>query len=230
MKKVFRIFFYVLSILYPILVFAFLVVFKLPLKLLSICIIALAAALFVTVSAKKRKKETSLEWKPLVTSLLFFLAGFLCFLTNETIFLKFYPLAVNFIFLIFFGSTLIYGPNMIFRFATLADKSIKGSLHEKKVENYCRKVTFAWCIFFICNGTVATLTVFAEKLFGFSPDEADKVWSLYNGGISYILMGILFAAEFIVRKFVDKKMVKVFPLTKFKAASRARDAVVCSYR
>ena len=95
MKKAFRIFFYVLSALYPILVFALLVVFKLPLKLLSLCIIALAAALFVSVSAKKKEKK--LEWKPLATSLLFFLAGLLCFLTNESIFLKLYPVAINLI-------------------------------------------------------------------------------------------------------------------------------------
>ena len=189
MKKAFRIFFYVLSALYPILVFALLVVFKLPLKLLSLCIIALAAALFVSVSAKR--KEKSLEWKPLATAILFFLAGLLCFLTNESIFLKLYPVAINLILLVFFGSTLIYGPNMIFRFATLADKSIKGSFHEKKVENYCRKVTIAWCIFFIFNGTVAIITVFADKIFGTTPENADKTWSLYNGGISYILMGFV---------------------------------------
>ena len=225
MKKAIRIFFYVISILYPILVFTLLVVFKLPLKLLSLCVIALAAALFVSVSAKN--KEKNLEWKPLATSILFFLAGLLCFMTDEAIFLKFYPVAINLIFLVFFGSTLFRGPNMIFRFATLADRSIKGSPKEKKVENYCRKVTLVWCLFFILNGTAAALTVFADKIFGITPEDADKVWSLYNGGISYILMGFLFAAEFIVRKFVDKKMTKVFPLTKFKASSRAKESVVC---
>ena len=225
MKKAIRIFFYVILILYPILVFTLLVIFKLPLKLLSLCVIALAAALFVSVSAKN--KEKNLDWKPLATSILFFLAGLLCFLTDEAIFLKLYPVAINLIFLVFFGSTLFRGPNMIFRFATLADKSVKGSFHEKKVENYCRKVTVIWCIFFILNGTVAILTVFAGKIFGITPENADKVWSLYNGGISYILMGFLFAAEFIVRKFVDKKMTKVFPLTKFKASSRAKESVVC---
>ena len=203
MKKAIRIFFYVISILYPILVFTLLVVFKLPLKLLSLCVIALAAALFLSFSAKNKEKD--LNWKPLATSILFFLAGLLCFLTDEAIFLKLYPVAVNLIFLVFFGSTLFRGPNMIFRFATLADKSIKGSPKEKKVENYCRKVTLIWCIFFIFNGTIATLTVFAGRIFGITPEEADKVWSLYNGAISYILMGLLFAAEFIVRKFVDKK-------------------------
>ena len=225
MKKAIRIFFYVISALYPILVFALLVVFKLPLKLFSLCVTALAAALFLSVSAKKRNKNS--DWKPLATSILFFLAGLLCFLTGEAIFLKLYPVAINLIFLVFFAFTLLSGPNIIFRFATLADKSIKGSFHEKKVENYCRKVTIIWCIFFILNGSVAILTVFAGRIFGITPENADKLWSLYNGGISYILMGILFAAEFIVRKFVDKKMVKVFPITKFKASSRAKETVVC---
>ena len=225
MKKAIRIFFYVISALYPLLVFTLLVIFKLPLKLLSLCVIALAAALFLSVSAKN--KEKNLNWKPLATSIIFFLAGLLCFLTDEAIFLKLYPVAINLIFLVFFGSTLFRGPNMIFRFATLADRSIKGSPKEKKVENYCRKVTLIWCIFFILNGTVAVLTVFAAKIFGLTPENADKIWSLYNGGLSYILMGILFAAEFIVRKFVDKKMVKVFPITKFKASSREKNAVVC---
>ncbi|MBR6421354.1 AMP-binding protein [bacterium] len=225
MKKAIRIFFYVISVLYPLLVFTLLVVFKLPLKLLSLCVIALAAALFLSFSAKKGNKN--LDWKPLATSILFFLAGLLCFMTDEAIFLKLYPVAINLIFLAFFGSTLLCGPNIIFRFATLADKSVKGSFHEKKVENYCRKVTVIWCIFFIFNGSIAILTVFAGKIFGITPENADRIWSLYNGGISYILMGVLFAAEFIVRKFVDKKMVKVFPLTKFKASSRAKEAVVC---
>ncbi|MBR4531731.1 AMP-binding protein [bacterium] len=225
MKKALKIFLNIVLILYPVIVFIMLVMLKLPVKVLSLCVMALAAALFLSFSAKKSKKN--LDWKPLATSLLFLAAGLLCFFTNKTIFLKLYSPAINLILLIFFGSTLIFGPNIIFRFATLADKSIKGSFHEKKVENYCRKVTVVWCIFFILNGSAAALTVFAGRIFGTTPENADKIWSLYNGGISYILMGVLFAAEFIVRKFVDKKMVKVFPLTKFKAASRARDAVVC---
>lgn len=225
MKKALKIFLNIVLILYPVIVFIMLVMLKLPVKVLSLCVIALAAALFLSFSAKN--KEKNLDWKPLATSLLFLAAGLLCFFTNQTIFLKLYSPAINLILLIFFASTLLSGPNIIFRFATLADKSIKGSFHEKKVENYCRKVTIAWCIFFILNGSAAALTVFAGRIFGTTPENADRIWSLYNGGISYILMGVLFAAEFIVRKFVDKKMVKVIPLTKFKASSRAKNAVVC---
>jgi len=71
------------------------------------------------------------------------------------------------------------------------------------------------------------LTTFSEKIFGLSPETARKVWAIYNGGISYVLMGMLFTIEFIIRKLVDKKMMKLFPITKFKADSRKDDYIVC---
>ena len=225
MNKVLKIFLTIVAALYPIFVFVTLVVMKLPVNFLSLLVIAFAAVLFLSVFTKSKGKNS--DWKALASPVLFFAAGALCFLTDESIFLKFYPVAVDLLLLIVFGSTLFFEPNIIFRFATLADKSIKGSFHEKQVEKYCRKVTYVWCTFFIFNGIVASITVFADKIFGITPENADRIWSLYNGGISYILIGTLFAAEFIVRKIVDKKMVKVFPLTKFKASSRAKNAVVC---
>jgi acyl-coenzyme A synthetase/AMP-(fatty) acid ligase len=120
--------------------------------------------------------------------------------------------------LIAFGMTLFAPPNMIFRFATLQDKTIKGSLAEKRVERYCRKVTIVWCVFFVLNGAMAAYTVFFSS---------DRFWSIYNGGISYILIGIVFAGEFIVRKITDKKMPKAFSLSQFTAASRPAQTVLC---
>ena len=93
--------------------------------------------------------------------------------------------------LIVFGSTLFLKPNIIFRFATLADKSIAGSSYENQVRLYCKKVTIVWCCFFILNGTAAALTTFADKLFGLDQEQARRVWAVYNGGISYALMGIV---------------------------------------
>jgi acyl-coenzyme A synthetase/AMP-(fatty) acid ligase/3-hydroxymyristoyl/3-hydroxydecanoyl-(acyl carrier protein) dehydratase len=107
---------------------------------------------------------------------------------------------------------------MIFRFATMQDKSIKGSLEEKHVASYCRKVTWMWCGFFIFNGGIAAITIF----FG-----SDIIWSVYNGGISYILMGSLFAGEFLVRKMVQKRMPKAAALSKFKHNSRPLSTVLC---
>ena len=68
------------------------------------------------------------------------------------------------------------------------------------------------------NGSVAVYTAFFAS---------DRVRSIYNGGISYVLMGILFSVEYLIRKRVDKKMLKTYPITKFKADSRPDDYVLC---
>ena len=42
-----------------------------------------------------------------------------------------------------------------------------------------------------------------------------------------MLMGTLFLVEFIIRKLVDAKMIKAYPITKFNADSRKDDYVMC---
>ena len=98
----------------------------------------------------------------------------------------------------------------------MADKSIRNSAKEKSVERYCRKVCIAWCLFFILNAGISAFT--ALKC-------SDAVWSLYNGGISYALMGLMFAVEYIIRIQVNKKMPSEYSITKFKNNSRKDDYV-----
>lgn len=230
MKKFLKALFYVIAAIYPILVFTMLVIFKVDTKILSLSIIALAAAFFLSATGSKKTDtngKASLDWKPFLSSVLFLSAGLFCFITGKEFFLKIYSVVINITMLFVFGSTLFFPPNIIFRFATLSDKSIKGSSFEQKVYEYCRNVTVVWCCFFVLNGTAAALTTFADKIFGLSPEQARKVWAVYNGGISYVLMGSLFVVEFIIRKLVDKKMMKLFPITKFKADSRKDDYIVC---
>ena len=229
MKKFLKALFYVIAAIYPILVFTLLVVLKVETKILSLCIVALAAAFFLSATGSKKtsNKKSALDWKPLLSSLLFLAAGLFCFFTGKEFFLKLYSVVINATLLVVFGSTLFLEPNIIFRFATLADKSIAGSSYENQVKLYCKKVTIVWCCFFILNGSAAALTTFADKLFGLSPDQARKVWAVYNGGISYVLMGTLFLVEFIIRKLVDAKMIKAYPITKFNADSRKDDYVMC---
>ena len=229
MKKFLKALFYVIAALYPILVFTLLVVFKVETKILSLCIVALAAAFFLSATGSKKTsdKKGALDWKPLLSSVLFLAAGLFCFFTGKEFFLKLYSVVINATLLVVFGSTLFLEPNIIFRFATLADKSISGSSYENQVRLYCKKVTIVWCCFFILNGTTAVITTFADKLFNLSSEEARKVWAVYNGGISYVLMGTLFVVEFIIRKLVDRKMIKAYPITKFNADSRKDDYVMC---
>ena len=229
MRKFLKALFYVIAAVYPILVFTLLVVFKVETKILSLCIVALAAAFFLsaTGSRKTSGKKGALDWKPLLSSVLFLAAGLFCFFTGKEFFLKLYSVVINATLLVVFGPTLFLEPNIIFRFATLADKSISGSSYENQVRLYCKKVTIVWCCFFILNGTTAVITTFADKLFNLSSEEARKVWAVYNGGISYVLMGTLFVVEFIIRKLVDRKMIKAYPITKFNADSRKDDYVMC---
>ena len=220
MRKFLKALFYVIAAVYPILVFTLLVVFKVETKILSLCIIALAAAFFLsaTGSRKTGDKKGALDWKPLLSSVLFLAAGLFCFITGKEFFIKLYSVVINLTLLVVFGSTLFLQPNIIFRFATLADKSILGSSYENQVKLYCKKVTIVWCCFFIMNGSISAYTTF------FCSRE---VWALYNGGISYVLMGTLFVVEYIIRKLVDAKMIKAYPISKFKADSRKDDYVLC---
>jgi acyl-coenzyme A synthetase/AMP-(fatty) acid ligase/uncharacterized membrane protein/3-hydroxymyristoyl/3-hydroxydecanoyl-(acyl carrier protein) dehydratase len=210
-----RVFAYILAVLYPIFVFVFLVILKIPPRYFSIFVVSIALIFFLGFTSQKKDRFRVLS------------AGFLgavglaCFFSNSPLFLKLYPVLMNAVMLASFAYTLFAPPPLIFRFAVLQDKSIKGSLAEKRVEKYCRKVTVVWCGFFVLNGGIAAWTVF----FG-----TDLLWSVYNGGISYILIGILFAGEFIVRKMTDKKMPKAIPLSQFTASSRPANHVMCYER
>ena len=228
MKRFFRVLFYIVAAIYPVLVFTMLVVFKLPVRILSLCVVALAFAFFLSATGSRNSdaesEKKALDWRPMLSSALFLLAGIFCFAFNSKIFLKLYSVAISATLLCVFGSSLFFKPNIIFRFACLSDKSIKGSSFENQVNGYCRKVTIVWCAFFIINGSISAFT----SLHDFGSDVLnDKIWSVYNGGISYILMGLLFTVEFIVRKMVDKKMTKAFSFTKFTADSRKDDYVLC---
>ena len=228
MKKFLKVLFYVVAAVYPVLVFSMLVVFKMPVRILSLCVVALACAFFLSATGSRKSdgksEKKALDWRPMLSSALFLLAGILCFVFNKKIFLKLYSVVISATMLFVFGSSLFFKPNIIFRFACLGDKTIKGSSFESQVNAYCKKVTVVWCVFFILNGSVSAFTA----LYDFGNDALnDKIWSVYNGGISYVLMGLLFAVEFVVRKMVDKKMIKAFSFTKFKSDSRKDEHILC---
>lgn len=63
------------------------------------------------------------------------------------------------------------------------------ALDEKGVE-YCRKATIAWCIFLFLHLCVTIWTCFA----------ALDVWAFYNGALAYVLLGAMFAGEWLARR------------------------------
>ncbi|MBB1633378.1 hypothetical protein [Cupriavidus sp. UME77] len=108
--------------------------------------------------------------------------------SNHALPLKLYPVLVNVAMLGLFGWSLRHPPSLVERLARLREPDLPPS-----GVAYTRRVTQAWCVFFVCNGTVAALTAVLAS---------DRIWALYNGGIAYGLIGAMFAGEWLVRQRV----------------------------
>ena len=105
--------------------------------------------------------------------------------TQSNIGFKLYPLLVNCSLLMVFSFSLLKPPSVIETFARLKEKNLN-----KQGIKYTEKVTLIWCVFFVVNGCISLYTALYSEL---------EFWMLYNGFISYVLMGSLFLAEFLVR-------------------------------
>lgn len=117
------------------------------------------------------------------------LAG-LTAVVNSELLLRLYPAAVAAGVLLLFATSLHAPPSMIERFARLQQPDLPPA-----GVRYTRKVTQVWCAFLALNSLIALYTgLFSSR----------EVWSLYNGLIAYLLMGTLFAGEWLVRKYVVK--------------------------
>ena len=111
-------------------------------------------------------------------------------ISQNDIGIRLYPVLVNFSLLAIFAISLKYPPTFIEKLARLTTPE----LPESGVQ-YTKKVTKVWCAFFIFNGSVAGYTALFSSI---------ENWALYNGLISYLLMGLIFAVEFIVRQKVKR--------------------------
>ncbi len=111
---------------------------------------------------------------------------------NDPLYLRLYPVMMSGFMLGVFIFSLYFPPTVIEVFARL---HFKGKEMPAHVIQYTRNVTKVWCGFLFLNGMVATYTIFCSL----------AVWTLYNGLISYILMGTLFVTEFLYRQLIVKK-------------------------
>ena len=100
--------------------------------------------------------------------------------------LYFYPVIVNLTLLSIFGLSLMHSPTIIEKIARMTDARFTD--HDI---GYARKCTIAWCLFFIFNASIALTTAMM----------VDKtIWAIYNGGIAYALMGLMFLGEWLIRQ------------------------------
>lgn len=109
--------------------------------------------------------------------------------------LKVYPVFLSLSFAGVFGYSLLRPPTVIERIARATHPDLP-----LEANSYLRKVTIAWLIFFIVNAGISAATALSGNL---------KLWTIYNGLLSYLVMGMIFAAEFLIRQRVHQRLRRV---------------------
>ncbi|MDD5033508.1 MAG: hypothetical protein PHE55_02010 [Methylococcaceae bacterium] len=111
-------------------------------------------------------------------------------LSNDQYLLLGYPIFVSLSFFAWFFYSFLKPPTIVEKLARLQDPDLP-----PRGVSYTRKVTLVWCAFFLINGSISAATVW----------YGDRgIWSLYNGLIAYVLMGILMGGEMCIRRHVRK--------------------------
>lgn len=105
--------------------------------------------------------------------------------------LLFYPVVVNAVMLSVFGGSLWSAMPLVERLARLRTPALP-----PQGVRYTRRVTQIWCLFFIFNGTIALFTALHGDM---------RMWTTWNGMLSYLLMGALMAGEWLIRRQVMKR-------------------------
>jgi uncharacterized membrane protein len=108
-------------------------------------------------------------------------------LLDERRYILLLPVLINAgLFTMFFGSLRSAVP-LVERFARMQVSDLS-----EAEQRYCRSVTKLWSAFFVFNGATAALLAARASL---------DLWTVYTGLISYILIGLLGAGEYTVRKY-----------------------------
>jgi uncharacterized membrane protein len=179
-----------LALAYPVLVYVGLLHF--PPKWVGMGIVILLILRLLLLQKKMRREFTAEMRRSLLPAILLAICcAMASVFLNHAGALKLIPVVINLACLIGFAGTLRHPPSMIERFARLKEPQLSDTAIA-----YTRQVTKVWCGFFILNGSIAFFTALFADL---------SIWTLYNGLIAYILMGLLFAGEYVVRLRVKSR-------------------------
>jgi uncharacterized membrane protein len=155
----------------------------------AVALIAIFSARLLILALQGRGKRVSVDLQLVAVAGIGL--GVLSIASGSADAMLYYPFAVNCVLLHFFSLSLIKPPSAIERIARRVDRNFPES-----AVAYTRKVTIAWVVFFVLNGTVSLFTIWVMPL---------EIWTLYNGFVSYLLIGCMFLGEFAVRRWVRRK-------------------------
>lgn len=125
-----------------------------------------------------------------IVPVIFTLSVILLFKITGLSSLKIYPPLMNFLFFAVFFVSLFSKETVIQRIARKMDGKL-----EEPVWTYTKNLTYIWVIFLFVNFSVSVVSMFLS----------DNFWLLYNGFISYFLVGMMFIVEYPVRKSFKKR-------------------------
>jgi len=112
-------------------------------------------------------------------------------LSGQPALLLWYPVLINLAFCAVFALSLRSGTPVVERLARVHEPDLPPA-----GVRYTRRVTQVWTAFFALNALcAAAITVFASLTW----------WTAYNGAISYGLIGLLFAVEWVVRPYARRR-------------------------
>jgi uncharacterized membrane protein len=155
--------------------------------------------LLLPLALPRKKKRGGQDFSPAallsrpvrgLLGLLIALLGLFALIGKDNLPLLYYPVLINLMMLCLFAASLWQKETLIERLA----RRLEPDLPESGVR-YTRRVTQVWCLFFLLNGLIAWWSIGA----------GEAVWALYNGCIAYLLMALMFAGEWMIRRHVRKR-------------------------
>lgn len=103
--------------------------------------------------------------------------------------LRAYPVLISLTLAGVFGYSLIRPPSVIEQIVR-----VQRPYMPAQIVAYLRNVTIVWTTFFILNAAVSAATAVSGNM---------RWWALYNGFVSYLIIGALLVGEFVTRPVVD---------------------------
>lgn len=154
----------------------------------AVCLAGIAVLIPVAIHHRRGNK-----WRLVITLAALCILGAVR-LSGEPELLKLYPILVSALLLFQFAWSLVHPPSIVEQFARLAQR---GKELPAPACRYCRSVTKVWVGFFCLNITLSALSALCGSW---------ELWALYNGCISYVLIGLLAGGEWLIRRRVQARI------------------------
>ena len=210
-KSVVKVFLVALLVTYPLFVFLALVVFGLPIRIVSIGMMIIAIAYFGFFHSKGKR-----NWSALIMGVL----GIVVLLTKSELVLKFYPICITIVFLIILGLPLLRGKPFITQLALMMDTTMENHPGRGILERSCFGLNCIWVFHLLTSLTINFFITFGSTL---------QIWTIYNALVSYLVMGVIIILHFPIVALANKKASKLITSSDFRPKARPKDYVVGYY-